>query len=99
MINIGLEGMMLMGAFFGVWGADVTGSLGRRPASSRWSPAALLALVHAVFAISLRADQIVSGTALNFLALGITGYFYVDNYGDERHARRTSRRCPTSSCR
>jgi simple sugar transport system permease protein len=41
----------------------------------------LLALIHAVFAVSLRADQIVSGTALNFLALGITGYAYVDIYG------------------
>jgi ABC-type uncharacterized transport system permease subunit len=29
--------------------------------------------VHAVFAVTLRADQIVAGTAINFLALGITG--------------------------
>jgi simple sugar transport system permease protein len=41
----------------------------------------VLALIHAFFAIHLRADQIVSGTALNFLALGITGYFYIDIYG------------------
>jgi general nucleoside transport system permease protein len=42
-----------------------------------------LALVHAFFAIHLRADQIVGGTAINFLALGITGYLYVDVYGEE----------------
>ena len=79
-VNIGLEGMMLMGAFFGAWGADRTGS---------WVgglvigvvAGALLALVHAVFSIHLRADQIVSGTAVNFLALGLTGYLYNDIYG------------------
>ena len=43
----------------------------------------LLALVHAVFSISLRADQIVSGVALNLLALGITGYVFIDRYGAE----------------
>ena len=43
----------------------------------------LLALVHAFFSIHLRADQIVSGTAVNFLALGITGYVFIDVYGDE----------------
>ena len=40
----------------------------------------LLALVHAFFAIHLRADQIVGGTAVNFLALGITGYFFFQLY-------------------
>jgi general nucleoside transport system permease protein len=80
-VNIGLEGMMLMGAFFGAWGADVTGS---------WplgiligvAAGAALGLVHAFFAIQLRADQIVGGTAVNFLALGITGYLYNDIYGN-----------------
>jgi simple sugar transport system permease protein len=79
-VNIGLEGMMLMGAFFGIWGADKTGSwvLGVVIAVVAGM---LLALVHAVFAIHLRADQIVIGTAINFLALGITGYLFTDIYG------------------
>ena len=42
-----------------------------------------MGLLHAVFAVSLRADQIVSGTAINFLALGITGFLYVKVYGDQ----------------
>jgi simple sugar transport system permease protein len=41
----------------------------------------LLALIHAAWAIHLRADQIVSGTAINFLALGITGFMFIDVYG------------------
>jgi simple sugar transport system permease protein len=81
-INIALEGMMLIGAFFGALGADKTNSwlLGVLIAIGA---GALFALIHAVFAVSLRADQIVSGTALNFLAIGITGYLYVDIYGTE----------------
>jgi simple sugar transport system permease protein len=81
-INIGLEGMMLMGAFFGVWGADITGSWVLGLIIGMIS-GALLALVHAVFAVTLRADQIVSGFSMNLLALGITGYFYVSHYGTE----------------
>jgi ABC-type uncharacterized transport system permease subunit len=80
-VNIGLEGMMLMGAFFGAYGADKTGS---------WALGILvgilggcvLGLVHAFFSVNLRADQIVGGTAINFLALGITGYLYNDIYGN-----------------
>ena len=33
------------------------------------------------FAIHMRADQIVGGTAINFLAVGVTGYFYIQIYG------------------
>ena len=81
-INIGLEGMMLMGAFFGIFGADLTGSwlLG---ALVGMAAGGALALVHAVFSISFRADQVVSGFALNLLALGITGYVYIAHYGDQ----------------
>ena len=80
--NIGLEGMMLMGAFFGIWGSDRTDSwiLGLVIAMAAGGA---LALVHAFFAIHLRADQIVGGTAVNFLALGITGYLFIDIYGEQ----------------
>jgi ABC-type uncharacterized transport system permease subunit len=80
-VNIGLEGMMLMGAFWGIWAADKLGNwiLGLAVAAIAGG---LLALVHAFFSIHLRADQIVSGTAVNFLALGITGYAFIDIYGD-----------------
>ncbi len=78
-VNIGLEGMMLMGCFFGIWGADKTGSwLGGVAIAA--AAGGLLALIHAFFAIHLRADQIVGGTAVNFLALGITGYLFIDIY-------------------
>jgi simple sugar transport system permease protein len=73
---------MLMGAFFGAWGADVTGSWVGGLAIGVLSGAAL-ALIHAFFSVTLRADQIVSGIALNFVALGLTGYLYIDIYGDQ----------------
>jgi simple sugar transport system permease protein len=81
-VNIGLEGMMLMGAFFGIWAAAWSGT---------WVVGLLVAVVaggalaaiHAIFTIHLRADQIVIGTAMNFLALGVTGYMFIDIYGDQ----------------
>jgi simple sugar transport system permease protein len=80
-VNIALEGMMLMGAFFGAYGADKTGSWVLGILIGILSGCAL-GLVHAFFSINLRADQIVGGTAINFLALGITGYLYNDIYGN-----------------
>jgi len=89
-VNIGIEGMMLMGCYFGIYGADVTGS---------WfgglliamAAGGVLALVHAVFSVTLRADQIVGGVAINLLALGITGYLYVAHYGDQGTPDNVSR--------
>jgi len=81
-INIGLEGMMLMGAFFGIFGADLLDSwfLGILVGVAA---GALLALVHAVVSIHLRADQVVSGTGINIIAIGITGYVFIYHYGDQ----------------
>jgi general nucleoside transport system permease protein len=80
-VNIGLEGMMLVGAFFAVLGTDKLHhwyfGLGVAVIAG-----GITAAIHAFVSIHLRADQIVSGTAINFLALGVTGYFFIQVYGD-----------------
>jgi general nucleoside transport system permease protein len=81
-VNIGLEGMLLMGAFFGFLGADKLGAWYWGLVTGIVAGAAL-ALVHAFISIHLRADQIVSGTAVWLLALGVTGYFFIDVYTDQ----------------
>jgi general nucleoside transport system permease protein len=81
-VNIGLEGMMLTGAFFAILAADKTGSWVAGLVAAMLA-GGLLALVHAFFSIHLQADQIVTGTAINFLALGVTGYLYIDVYGTQ----------------
>jgi ABC-type uncharacterized transport system permease subunit len=80
-VNIGLEGLMLTGAFFGVLGSYETGSpwagLGLAVLAG-----VLLASVHAVMTIRFGADQIVSGIAINLLALGGTSYLLVEIFGN-----------------
>ena len=80
-VNIALDGMMLMGCYFGILGANVFNSwvLG---ALLGMASGGLLALVHAYFSIHLRANQVISGYAINFLAYGLTGYLFVAHYGD-----------------
>jgi simple sugar transport system permease protein len=81
-INIGLEGMMLIGAFFGIYGSDLTGSwVGGLVIGA--AAGALLGLVHAFVSVQLRADQVVSGTGINILALGVTGYVFIYHYGNQ----------------
>jgi general nucleoside transport system permease protein len=79
-VNIGLEGMMLAGAFFACLGADKFGSWEMGVLTAAVAGAGF-ALLHAIWAIHLRADQIISGFAVNFLALGVTGYFFIQVYG------------------
>jgi ABC-type uncharacterized transport system permease subunit len=79
-VNIGLEGLMLISAFAGVVGASLSGSalvgLGFALAAGL-----IFALIHALMSITFEADQIISGTAINLLALGGTGFLMVQIFG------------------
>lgn len=79
-VNIALEGMMLTGAFFGTATTLATGSVWLGVFAAILSGAAVSA-IHAFASINLRADQVVSGTAINILALGITGFLMERFYG------------------
>ena len=70
-MNLGLEGMMLIGAMMAFSTAVSTGQpwLGVLYAMLA---AGLLALLHAVVTISFQADQVVSGLAVNFLGIGLS---------------------------
>lgn len=74
MINIGLEGAILAGAFGALIGASAGGvALGYAGAVVG---GLLVAVLFAVLVIGLRADQIITGTALTLLSLGVTGTLY-----------------------
>ena len=81
-VNIAMEGMMLTGAFFTVvadlalqnpWLAALVGIIA----------GGLMALIHAVVSIRFRADQIVSGIAINIFAAGLTLFLLNRIYGQQ----------------
>ncbi|WP_318208825.1 MULTISPECIES: ABC transporter permease [unclassified Streptomyces] len=71
-VNIGLEGMMVLGTWFGAW------------AGYQWGPwtgvlvgllgGALGGLLHAIITVTFNVNHIVSGVAINILAVGFTQY-------------------------
>jgi general nucleoside transport system permease protein len=74
-LNVGLEGIMLVGAFLAVvvamqtgtpWGGLVAAILG----------GAAMGLLHGLFCVRLKVDQIVAGIALILLGLGLSGFGY-----------------------
>lgn len=71
-INVGIEGLMLVGCLAAYAGAGIAGS-GPAGVGAGAVAGMLLAAIFALATLWLRADQIVSGTALNLLALGIVG--------------------------
>jgi simple sugar transport system permease protein len=73
-INIALEGMMLVGAFCGMWAASTHGSLAGIAAAI--GGGALLGLMHLFFTQRLRMNHVVSGAALNILALNVTTFLF-----------------------
>ncbi|MBZ5200196.1 ABC transporter permease [Planomicrobium chinense] len=85
-INIGLEGLMVIGAFVGIlfnlFFADTFGNATPWLALIAAMVAALLlSLVHAVASISFRADQTVSGVAINLLAIALALYLVKKIFG------------------
>ncbi|WP_338699814.1 ABC transporter permease [Streptomyces sp. Q6] len=89
-VNIGLEGMLILGTWFGAW------------AGYQWGPwvgviaalvgGALGGLVHALATVTFNVNHIVSGVAINILALGATRYLSVLMYDGMDGA--TSRQSP-----
>jgi simple sugar transport system permease protein len=80
-LNVGLEGMMLAGAFFAflaTWGTDsllvgvVAGVAG----------GVLFGVIMALLAVEARADQIVSGVGINLAAIGLTTFLFDQIFGD-----------------
>jgi len=87
-VNIAMEGLMLVSAFFGVVAALFAPSWGVPASLAIWVgvAAAVLASVtfaalHAWASVNLRADQVISGTAINILALGVTGFLMETIFG------------------
>jgi simple sugar transport system permease protein len=74
-LNIGVEGLMLGGAFAAALGAWASGSATVGAITGALSGTAL-ALLFAFATVRLGADQIVAGAALNLIALGATGALY-----------------------
>ncbi|HET7465487.1 MAG TPA: ABC transporter permease [Candidatus Dormibacteraeota bacterium] len=79
-VNIAMEGMMLTGAFFAVW-ADLIWHNPWLATLVAIVAGGLMALIHAVVSIRFRADQIVSGIAINIFAAGLTVYLVRTIYG------------------
>ena len=70
-VDVGLEGKMLMAAFFAAATASVTGSVWAGVAAAILAAEAL-ALLHGLACITYRGNQVVSGVAINILAAGLT---------------------------
>lgn len=79
LINIGLEGAILAGAFGALVGASAAG-VGMGFASAALA-GVLIGALFALCVVWIRADQIITGTALTLLSVGVTGTLYRALYG------------------
>jgi general nucleoside transport system permease protein len=75
LINLGIEGMMLTAAMTAVLAAQATGSVFVGVLGGI-AGAAATGVIFGIATIEKKADQIVTGTAINLLALGVTGFVY-----------------------
>lgn len=92
-VNIGIEGTMLASACLGYIGAILSGSswIGVLVAMLT---GCLISALHAVLSVNFKVDQIISGTVINLLAVGATGYLrggFIINYEQRNGADITAR--------
>jgi simple sugar transport system permease protein len=89
-LNLGVEGMMLVGAVMGFWAVQHTGSPGLAIVVAALAGASM-ALIHAFLVVTLRANQIVSGLALTIFAgaAGLSSYLGNDLNLADQPARHT----------
>ncbi len=81
-VNIGIEGMMLAAAFFGWFGAIYMNTVLKMPAMpsllfgvlAAILTGGLMGLLHAALSVTFKVDQIIGGTVINLLAVGISGF-------------------------
>ena len=94
LINIGLEGAILAGAFGSLVGATAGGVMGGFAGAVVGGVA--VAAIFALFVVWLKADQIITGTALTILSLGATGTLYRTLYGSSGAALAIPTSAPLS---
>ena len=87
-VNIGLEGMMIMGTWFGAWGGYTFGAW--QGVFIGMLGGALFGLIHAIATVSFQVDHIVSGVAINILAAGVARFLNVIAYKDVQYASSTA---------
>jgi ABC-type uncharacterized transport system permease subunit len=87
-VNIGLEGMMIMGTWFGAWGGFTFGAW--QGVFIGMLGGALFGLIHAIATVSFQVDHIVSGVAINILAAGVARFLNVIAYEGVAFASSTA---------
>jgi general nucleoside transport system permease protein len=78
-VNIGIDGMMIFGTWFGAWGALHWGPVAGL--ATAVAAGVAVAALHALATVTFRVDHIVSGVAINILAIGLPRFLSIAAFG------------------
>lgn len=95
-VNIAIEGIMLFGACIGFIVAIISGSTWLGVLAAMLT-GALISALHALLSVNFKVDQIISGTVINLLSVGVTGYLrgaFIINYEQRNGAEITAQALP-----
>jgi general nucleoside transport system permease protein len=80
LLNLGVEGMMLCGCFFGFWAAYHTSSLLIGMATAM-AAGVVMALIFGLLTITMRVDQVLTGLAITIFGAGLSAFLFRDLFG------------------